>query len=423
MSFLNKSVSASMFLQPASVSELDNAIMSLNNYKSLGYDNIRAHFLRSAANYFVFPLSILVNFSFELGCFPNCLKTAKVIPLYKSGDKTLATNYRPISLLTCFSKILEKLIFTRLTNFFDQNSVISTTQYGFRKSHSTSHAVLDVVTTSYDNINDNKYTGLVLLDLKKAFDTVTHQILSNKLKHYGIRGKAYDLLSSYLEGRKQFVSNTNTVSTTQPVDYGVPQRSTLGPLLFLVYINDIVNSTSSTPRLFADDTCLIVNSDSLSNLKSTIKLEIIRILKWVNANKLTVNPSKYNIIIVPPKINQSVDDSIIDTTPVAIVSEAKYLGIIIDNTLTFNPHIAHLEVRLSRSVGILSKLKYFLPSPLLSKLYYAFFHSYLLYGLIIWFNTYKTYTNKITALQTKAVKLISNSKRTDKCSPIYALQI
>ena len=106
-----------------------------------------------------FPLSILVSFSFELGCFPNCLKTAKVIPLYKSGDKTLATNYRPISLLTCFSKILEKLIFTRLTNFFDQNSVISPTQYGFRKNHSTSHAVLDVVTTTYDNINDNKHFG------------------------------------------------------------------------------------------------------------------------------------------------------------------------------------------------------------------------------------------------------------------------
>ena len=136
--------------------------------------------------------------------------------------------------------------------------------------------------------------------------------------------------------------------------------------MFLVYINDIVNSTSSTPRLFADDTCLIVNSDSLSNLKSTINLEIIRILKWVNANKLTINPSKSNIIIVPPKINRSVDDSIIVTinsTPVAIVREAKYLGIIIDNKLTFGPHIAHLEVKLSRSVGILSKLKFFYLRP------------------------------------------------------------
>ena len=167
LSFLTKSVSASMFLQPASVSELYNAIMSLSNYKSPGYDNIPVYFLCSAADILAFPLSVLVNFSFELGCFPNCLKTAKVIPLYKSGDKTLATNYRPVSYLTCFSKILKKLIFTRLTNIFDQNSVIFPTQYGFRKSQWTSHAVLDVVTTTYDSIDDNKYSGLVFLNLKK----------------------------------------------------------------------------------------------------------------------------------------------------------------------------------------------------------------------------------------------------------------
>ena len=176
--------------------------MSLNCYKSPGYDNIPVYFIRSVAEILAYPLSILVNHSFELGYFPNCLKTAKIIPLYKSGDKSLPTNYRPISILTCFSKILEKLIYNRLMNFIDKHSVISSTQYGFRKHHSTTHAIADV-TLTYDNINKNEFTGLVFLDLKKAFDTVSHSILLGKLNHYGSRGQAHNLLSSYLEDRKQ----------------------------------------------------------------------------------------------------------------------------------------------------------------------------------------------------------------------------
>ena len=140
----------------------------LNSYKSPGYDNIPVYFLRSVAEILAYALSILANHSFELGYFPNCLKTAKIIPLYKSGDKSLPTNYRPISILMCFSKILEKLIYNRLTNFIDKHSVISSTQYGFRKHHSTTHAIAGVVTLTYDNININEFTGLVFLDLKKS---------------------------------------------------------------------------------------------------------------------------------------------------------------------------------------------------------------------------------------------------------------
>ena len=258
------------------MSEVYSAVPSLNSFKSPGYDNIPVYFIRSVAEILAYPLSILVNHSFELDYFPNCLKTAKIIPLYKSGDKFFRTNYRPISILTCFSKILEKLIYrySRLTNFIDKHSVISSTQYKFRKHHSTSHAIADVVTLTCDNINKNEFTGLVFLDLKKAFDTVSHSILLGKLNHYGIRGQAHNLLSSYIEDQKQHVTDNNITSTTVFIEYGVPQGSTLGPLLVLIYINDIFNCTSSLPRLCADSTCLNSNADSLSNLELNINSEL-----------------------------------------------------------------------------------------------------------------------------------------------------
>ena len=178
---------------------------------------------------------------------------------------------------------------------------------------------------------------------------------------------------------------------------------------------------SSQPTLFADDTCVAINANSLSNLELNINSELKEISKWVNANHVTTNPERSNILVVPPKLNCT-HDKIADTinsTLVKVVKEAKYLGIIVDNKLAFGPHIAHLESKLSRAVGILSKLKHFLPSHLLLKLYYALFHSNLLYGLLVRHNTYKAYTSKITGLQNKAVKLVSNSKRTDKCDPVY----
>ena len=229
---------------------------------------------------------------------------------------------------------------------------------------------------------------------------MSHQILFGKLNHYGIRGQVHDLLSSHLADKKQYVTDNNIASTTEYIAYGVPQGFTLGSLLYLIYINDIYKSTTSLSTSFADNICLAVNADSLSNLEQNINAELKKILSWVNANQLTINTSKSNVLTVPPKLNCT-HNSIavtINSTPIKIVKETNYLGIIVDNKLIFEPHITHLESKLSRAVGILLKLKYFLPLPLFLKLYYALFHSNLLYGLLIWHNTYKT------GLRNKAVK-------------------
>ena len=357
-------------------------INSLKNKKSCGYDNIQVYFFKVAAKVLATPLSILFNYSFRYGIFPDCLKTAKVVPIFKKGDKNEINNYRPISLLSTFSKILEKLICKRVRKFLDKHSIISSNQYGFRSSLSTTHAMLDVLTSTYNSINDNTITALLLFDLNKAFDTVQHDILLRKLKHYGIRGTAQNLIASFLMNRQQYVSLHNAQSHKMYITCGVPQGSVLGPLLFTLYINDIVNCTSSTPRLFADDTCLILQHKNLADLNVKINTEIKAIENYMNANKLTLNMSKFNVIVINSNSKNNNLTSDLIASKLSLVQNARYLGVVFDNCLSFKNHITLLEKKLSRAVGILAKIKPFLNRKALLSLYYAIFHSNLHYGLI-----------------------------------------
>jgi len=192
-----------IFLSPVLLVEIVKIINSFASKKSRGHDDIPLNTVKCSATVIALIMSVFANKIFKLGIFPSSLKIAKVIPIFKSNDKKSMNNYRTIFLLTCFSKIFEKLIDDRLMNFFEKNSIFVSTQYGFRAKHNTAHAILDVASSTYDNINNNEYTGLIMLDLT-AFDTVCHKELLTKLSHYGIRGKAFDLLHSYLSNRQQY---------------------------------------------------------------------------------------------------------------------------------------------------------------------------------------------------------------------------
>ena len=217
-----------------------------------------------------------LNFSF----FPQIFKTVKVVPIFNAGDKHLVRNYPPISLLSCLSKVLEKVIKNRFINFFEKHEIFYDFQYGFREKRSVMHALLDVIIPVYDAIERNKFTALLLMNLRKAFDTVSHQILSQKLLYYGIRGPAYCLIESYLSNRQQFVSINNSASSLKFICIGVPQGSILGPLLFLIYVNDLTNATFCQPRLFADATYLALNNSSLNALEVNCNCELRRLHNW-----------------------------------------------------------------------------------------------------------------------------------------------
>ena len=211
--------------------EIIACIGSLNANKAVGYDNIPAYFLKVAVPIIASHLCFLIDYAFLNGIFPDNCKIAKVIPIHKKGKKDNPSNFRPISILTCISKVIEKMIYKRVFSFLSKNNVLAPQQYGFQKNISTIYAILELLTATYDNINANNCTGILFFDLTKAFDTVCHQILFAKLQHYGIRGPSLQLIKSFLE-RKQFVSINGVNSDLQHNSFGVPQGSTLDPFLF-----------------------------------------------------------------------------------------------------------------------------------------------------------------------------------------------
>ena len=225
-------------------------------------------------------LSKLVNLCFETSVFPEILKLAKVIPLHKKESKLVYLNYRPISLLSVFSKIYEKLIYTRVYSYLIKNEMIYSKQFGFRSNHSTNHAIVSITEHIRQLLDKGHYVCGIFIDLEKAFDTVNHEILCNKFEFYGLRGNINKLLKSYLSNRKQYVSINGFDSEVKDVSCGVPQGSSLGPLLFLLYINDFRFCLSKTSSgHFADDTFIIYNSKKAKTIETVINTELSQVIR------------------------------------------------------------------------------------------------------------------------------------------------
>ena len=262
-------------MKPATTLEIQKLIANLDINKSLGPNSLPVYIIKICNNVFAACLEKIANICFSTGIFPDFFKVAKVIPIFKKEDPLLCKNYRPISLLPIFSKILEKLIYDRMYNFIETNKLLSEKQFGFRKNHSTSHALISLTESIKKHLDERKKVAGVFIDLPKAFDTVNHKILCNKLSYYGFRGKSNDLIKSFLTNRKQFVSINGYDSTQLPITCGVPQGSTLGPLLFLLYINDLRFCLKhATASHFADDTCLTYASIKSSTLQTDLNYDL-----------------------------------------------------------------------------------------------------------------------------------------------------
>ena len=348
-------------IQPIEVTKIINSLKP----KSDGPFSIPTRILKTVLEKISKILTKIFNLSMQTGKFVTLLKIAKVIPVYKNkGSPYDSNNYRPISLLSNIDKIFEKLVKSRLVNFLDENKIIFKNQFGFRSKHSTTHALINLTEKIRTNIDRGLYSCGVFIDLQKAFDTVDHSILLSKLHHYGVRGLPNQWFRSYLTKRQQFVSISGHNSQKRPVEHGVPQGSVLGPLLFLIYINDLPNAIkNSETNLFADDTCLLSSDSNPEHLETKINADLADLSSWLKANKISLNATKTEVLLFRSR-NKNINYEFklkIDDHDLKFSTHVKYLGVLLDEFLAWNHQFELLASKLSRANGVMAKLRHFVP--------------------------------------------------------------
>lgn len=410
----------SMFLTPTDENELLKIIKACSNKTSQDHNGIDMRTVKYVGEAITKPLTHICNLSFQSGKFPSEMKIAKVLPLFKSGDKHSFTNYRPVSLLPQFSKILEKLFNLRLLNFIEKNNLLSNSQYGFRQNRSTSLALIDLVEEITNCIENNKFSIGIFIDLQKAFDTIDHGILLKKLHKYGIRGTPQYWLQSYLSNRKQFVQFNHKKSTCRNITCGVPQGSILGPSLFLLYINDICKSSKIIKFiLFADDTTLLFSGTELGKLLNEITIELHNLKKWFNMNKLSLNLKKTKLVTFGTRKYNLPIQITVDNTIIERVQKNVFLGVVVDEKLCWKPHISHVRIKVAKCIGVMKRCSLVLNPNALFILYHSFIMAYLNYGLEVWGNCYKTNLLPLVTLQKRAIRVAHNVRYDHHTNPLF----
>ena len=395
-------------------SDVLNLLKNLVTNKSAGLDRIPNKLLKIAADIIAEPLCLLFNISIASGCIPSDWKIAKVFPLHKGNSKTNPNNYRPISILSSISKVMERLVYNQLCSYLTENKLLNKYQSGFRSLHSTATALLDATNQWYFNIDNGLVTSVIFLDLAKAFDTIDHNILLEKLRLCGVNDNSIPWFKAYLTGRQQRCQVNGFLSKGKPISCGVPQGSILGPLLFLIYINDLPCSLNcSKARMFADDTNITVTANCFSDLENMVNNELESIEQWLIANKLSLNVVKTEYLLVcsnhkaaqltfPLRIRLGDD-------PIKRVKAAKSLGVYIDEHLSWSNHIDYIAKKISSGIAGLKQIRPFVPTEVLINIFKSLVLPYFDYCDVVWAGLNKGLSDRIDKLYNRAARIITQS--------------
>ena len=346
--------SNSFAIFPVTQAEISKIIGNLKNTHT-DLNNISVNLFKSVGNLLSAPLAKIISNSFTLGIFPECLKCAKITPIYKKYEKYLYTNYRPISSLPFISKIFERCMANRIVSFFNKFELFSDRQFGFLKNRSTKDAIFNFTESIYDALDSKNHNISILVDLKAAFDTVNHAILLKKLERYGIRGQCLQWFQSYLKDRKFRVRIGKAFSDEKTLNIGIPQGSILGPILFIIYNNDLpCISNRLMTTLFADDTNFSLSHNDYDSMVGILNGELTKIQDWTVANRLTINNTKTELLLFSNLRNSHNNEQVIlNGSFVSYVDHAKFLGVIIDNKINFKNYITG---KIAKHAGILYRI-------------------------------------------------------------------
>lgn len=399
-----------MFFMPVIADDIRIIIHQLKNKKTQDIDDLNSYLIKNCAEYIVEPLVDVINACLCKGVFPDPLKIGRVVPLFKKGETTELKNYRPISILPVFSKIFEYVIYKQTIGFLNKYKILTSNQFGFREHMSTVDAINGFVQFVYNSFENKQFCRGVFTDLSSAFDCVDHGILLKKMEHYGFRGSALNLFKSYLSERSQKVEYRG-LSKGGKIIRGVPQGSILGPLLFLLYVNDLpanVDIPGVMTIAYADDTSIVIQSSSMRELDDTFGGVMDRAKDWFDCNELALNVEKTVTIDLRTQVRNNED-----------IKSIKFLGVTIDQSLTWRDHIGGVCEKLARGVYAVRKIKQIVGGHAAKLTYYASFHSHMSYGLRIWGNAAHTNLQKIFLLQKAAVRAIVNADRDVSCKHYF----
>ena len=398
--------------------EIHNVYSILNNLKankSTGLDKIPAKILKLFAEIIAPSLTYIFNLSLESGIYINEWKRARVTPIYKSEDKTKCENYRPISILPVITKVFEKEVFRQLYGYLTDNDLLSKHQSGYRPKHSTVSALIQMCDNWLSNMDVGKINCVVFLDIRKAFDSINHEILLNKMNlNFGISGNALKWFDSYIKDREQQCIVNGQLSSSKKIICGVPQGSILGPLLFLLYINDMPDSlNNTTPSLYADDSEIYASSDNSSDLISKLNEDLKNLSRWMRKNKLQIHPtkSKYMFIGSSYNIKNNIcnEPILINSTPVPRVTNYKCLGVNLDDKLCWDSHIEIICKKVAAGIAAIKRVKPFVPPEMLKVIYNALVQPYFDYCSPLWDNCGIGLKVKLQKYQNRAARILTGA--------------